>query len=106
MSGDGCRCRHCGANEMSTSAASLASLKIPIACRCAPLFFFEHVTVHGNTHATTRFTPLKTGFTEDIGESLLFGHTTYPHGPGYNHRTDIRGHMLALHILSSHAQVF
>src|SRR5947209_2150247 len=106
MSGDGGSGGHCRADEMSTSATPLPSLKVPIACRGTALFLFEHVTVHSDTHATTCFTPLKTGFAEDIGESLLFGRTPHPHGARHNHRTHIGRDMLALHVLSGHAQVF
>src|SRR5205807_3125592 len=79
MTGDGGGRGHRGTDEMSTSAASLAALKIAIAGRGTAFAFAKPITIHGNTHAAACFTPFETSLAEDICQTLFFSHAAYTH---------------------------
>ena len=77
MTGDSSSGGHRGTNKMSTSAASLAALKIAIAGRSTAFAFAKSITIHGNTHTAACFTPFETSLAEDICQTLFFSHAAY-----------------------------
>src|SRR5438552_9699370 len=79
---------HSRADQVGTSAASLASFKVTVAGRGAALALGELVAVHGNAHAASCLAPLKASVTENVGQSLFFGHATHAHRAGDDQRSD------------------
>ena len=63
---------HLRTDEMCPSALALSALKIPVRCARTPLTRHQDIRVHAETHATTRLTPLKACFTENLVQAFRF----------------------------------
>src|SRR5581483_6220960 len=106
MPGNSCRRRHRRTDKVGAPAASLAALEVAIAGGGATLALGKLVAVHGDAHAAPRFAPLETGLAEDVSQPLFFGHATHLHRTRYHDSPNVGRDMLALNVLSRHAQVF
>src|SRR5436305_13928554 len=91
---------------MGTSTTSLASLEVTIARRGAALTLFQGITIHSDTHATAGLAPFKASLPENVGNALFFRHAPHSHRTWYDHRSHTGRDVLALYILSCHAQIF
>jgi hypothetical protein len=54
------RCRgHGGTHQVSASSIALSPFKVTVTCTSTPLLRFQLVIIHGQTHAASRFAPIK-----------------------------------------------
>src|SRR5436305_2502043 len=106
VAGNSGRRSHCRADQMCASTTSLAALEITIARRGAALALFQGIAIHSDTHATAGLAPFKASLTENVGNALFFRHTPHSHRTWHDHSSHFRRNMLALYILSCHAQNF
>src|SRR5581483_8884223 len=79
---------HGGAHEVRTSSASLASFKVAVARRGAPLAGGKNVRIHAETHGTSRLPPFETGFAENAVETFFLGARLDPLRSGNDHGVD------------------
>src|SRR2546429_3496155 len=91
---------------MCASTTSLAALEVTIARRGAAFALFQGIAIHSDTHATARLAPFEASLTENVGNALFFRHTPHPHRTWHDHSSHFGRNMLALYILSCHAQIF
>src|SRR5207245_4826122 len=87
---------HSRADQMGTSAPSLASLKVTVAGRGAALALGKLIAIDGNAHATSCFAPVKASLAENVCQSLFFSHTAHAHRARDNQRSYVRRHVLTL----------
>mmetsp|Transcript_6378 Transcript_6378/g.13298 ORF Transcript_6378/g.13298 Transcript_6378/m.13298 type:complete len:200 (+) Transcript_6378:144-743(+) len=76
---------------MSPSPIALTTFKVTIGRGGTSFLWFEFVRVHGQTHGTSRFPPIKAGGRQDLIQSFFFGLFLDETGPGDHHGVDAVG---------------
>ena len=65
---------------MRPAAGALTTFEVAVARGGAALPRFQHIGIHGEAHAATRFSPLETRRREDAIESFGFGQPLHQAG--------------------------
>src|SRR5690606_19956861 len=101
-----CRGGHRRTHQVGTATKALATFEVPVGGRRTMLALPQLVGVHGQTHGTTRVTPLQTRLDKDLVETFLLRLGFDQTGTRNHHRLlEARSHLAALNHRRSFPQI-